>query len=170
MVATLHHIMIIDQRNLGTYFLMTHVLQQQFLFRFTRSCNKFLILKIFPFHFLRTCVLNIPISFCFDPWIFRYLLANLFSSFWLFLVLFLDAVNVGYCAWTVSCATLVANNNLLNNFYGIFFGVSDLGHTLLWWLTNLKTLAKKLLVVHPEKGMRRKKRKQLEWQLQSYLR
>ena len=28
MVATLHHIMIIDQQNVGIYFLMTHVLQQ----------------------------------------------------------------------------------------------------------------------------------------------
>ena len=56
-------------------------------------------------------------------------------------------------------------------FTEIYFGVSKEGvrswkHVFL--VTKLKTLPKKLLAVRPEKVTRRKKRKKIEWQLQSF--
>ena len=69
-------------------FLMTHFLQQQFLYCYTWSTNQFLLLNSFYFIFLQNLLLINSISHCFDPWIFCHSLANLFPSFWLFLVLF----------------------------------------------------------------------------------
>ena len=71
----------------------------------------------------------------------------------------------------MSCATRIANN-FRNSFYGIILGVSkkwvkSWSHAFL--INNFKTFSKKLLAVHPEKGTRIKKRKKnLEWQLQTF--
>ena len=64
------------------------LLQQQLLYFFTWSSDQLLNLNIFSFLFLQTFLLINSISLYFDPWIFSHPLANLFPSFWLFLVLF----------------------------------------------------------------------------------
>ena len=80
-------IVIINQQNADP-FLKPHVLQRQFFHCFTWNTNQLLLLNIFSFLFLQTFLLINLISFCFDPWIFPYLLANLNPSHWLFLVFF----------------------------------------------------------------------------------
>ena len=80
-------IVIINQQNADP-FLKPHVLQKQFFHCFTWNTNQLLLLNIFSFLFLQTFLLINLISFCFDPWIFPYLLANLNPSDWLFLVFF----------------------------------------------------------------------------------
>ena len=78
-------LVIINQQNADP-FLKPHVLQQQFFHCFTWNTNQLLLLNIFSFLFLQPFLLINLISFCFDPWIFPYLLANLNPSDWLFLV------------------------------------------------------------------------------------
>ena len=60
--------MIIDQENVGT-FLMTHILQQQFLYCFTWCTNQFLLLSIFSFSSdFFTYQLDFSLFWpCFDP-------------------------------------------------------------------------------------------------------
>ena len=70
----------------GIDFLLSHVLQEQFLYCLTWSRNQFLSLNI-SFLFLQTLLVINSISLYFDYWIFGYLLPNLFLRFWLFLVL-----------------------------------------------------------------------------------
>ena len=70
--------MIIDQQNIGIYFLMTHMEQQ--------SVSYFQYL-LYSFFFQSFLLINSN-SLRFDPWIFCYLPAKLFPSLWLFLVLF----------------------------------------------------------------------------------
>ena len=110
------------------------------------------------------------LDFCFDPWIFCHLLANLFPCFWLFLVLF-------WMLWRLVTAHNPCHVPHASRItYGIIFTEIFLDVSKEWvrsWshaflITNLKMLAKKLSAVHPEKVPRRKKRKKkLEWQLQS---
>ena len=154
--------MIINQQNVGIHFLMKNVLQQQFLYRFTWSSNQFLFwtpfLSFFFFFFWLQILLFInSISLCFD-----HLLAKLFPSFRLFLVLFWilwtlvfmeKSCHVPRASWLTTSGTI---------FREIFFGVSkewvrSWSHTVL--ISNLKTLAKNLLAVHLAKGTRRKKRR-----------
>ena len=64
------------------------------------------------------------------------------------------------------------NTNVINNFYGNTFGVPK--EAVRFWshasfVTNLKTLAKKLSVVRPKILSRRRKRRKKERQLQSFL-
>ena len=143
---------------------MKYDLQQQFFYCFTWSGNQFLVLKIFSFLFLQTFLFINSISLCFDPWIFCHLLllANLFLAVWLFVVLF-------WMLWmlvTVCNICYVPHTSRITSwgtmFTEIFLDVSkewvrSWSHAFL--ITTLKTLAKKLLAVHPEKVMRRKKRK-----------
>ena len=49
------------------HFLMTNILQQQFLYCITRSSNQLLNLNIFSFPFLQTFLLINSISLWFDP-------------------------------------------------------------------------------------------------------
>ena len=129
------------------------------LYCFIWSSN---LLRIFSFLFLPTCLLIKSISLFFDTWIFCHLLANLFPSFWLFLVLFWmlwmlvtihKSCHVPHTSWIVTLGVI---------FTKILFGVfkewlRSWSHA--FWITNLETLAKKILPAHPEKVARRKKKK-----------
>ena len=134
-----------DQQNVVIHFLMTRVFQQQFLYSLTWSSKQFLILNIFCFLFLKKFLHVRLIFLCFDPWIFYYLLANIFQNFWLFLVSF-----ACYECWLPSisraCATSLANNNLWNIFNGNIFGwvqgISQISVKLSFLIFNLKALAK----------------------------
>ena len=154
--------MIINQQNVVVHFRMTHVFQQQFLYCFTWSNNQFIFLNIFSFLFLQTFLLISSISLCFDYWIFCCLLANLFPIVWLFLVLFwmLWILVTVHKPCHVPPASRITTWGKM--FKKIFLGMSkewlrSRSHSSL--ITNLKTLAKKILEVRPEHWTRRKKEK-----------
>ena len=142
---------------------MINVLQQQISYCFTWSSNRL------PQAFL---LIN-SISFCFDPWIFSHLLANLFPSFWLFLVLFwvLWMLVTVYKPCHVPHASRITTSG--KRFRERLFSVSkesvrSWSHAFL--IIYRKTFAKKLKAVRPKSCLEREKEKEKERQLQSVIR
>ena len=101
-------IVIINQQNADPF------LQKQFFHCFKWNTNQLLLLNIFSFLFLQTFLLINLISFCFDPWIFSYLLANLNPSDWLFLVFF-RFFECLFPKQAGPCAARIENENVRNN-------------------------------------------------------
>ena len=149
-----------------THFLMTNVLQQQFLYCLTWNSNQLLNLNIISFLFLQTFLLINSISLLLMiessasiHW--QTGLTNLFPSFLLFLVLFwmLWMLVTVYKPCCVPHASRTTTSGTI--FTERLFSVSkewvrSWSHAFL--ITYDKTLTKKLLAVRPEKVTRRKKR------------
>ena len=150
---------------------MTNVLQQQISYCSTWSSNWLLNLNIFSFLFPQAFLLINSISLCFNPWIFSHLQANLFPSFWLFLVLFwvLWMLVTVYKPCHVPHASRITTSRKL--FGERLFSVSkesvrSWSHAFL--IIYHKTFTKKLKTVQPKSCWEGEKEK--ERQLQSVLR
>ena len=78
----------IDQQSVGTFFWRNMFFSNSLDITSTWSINQFILLNTFPFLFSQTFLVISSIFFSFDSWIFCHLLANVFPSLWLFLVLF----------------------------------------------------------------------------------
>ena len=139
---------------------MTNVLQQQFLYCFIWCSNQLLNLNIFSFcsnvftYQLDFFVLTIEmICHSLTNWP-----VNLFINFWLFLVLFWMLWMHKSCC--VPHVSQVKNSGTM--FTKRLYSVSKewvRSWSQAFLITYDKTLTKKLLAFHPEKVMRRKKRK-----------
>ena len=153
---------------------MKNVLQQQLLYCFTWSSNQLLNLNVFSLLFFQTFLVINSIPLYFDPWIFCHPLANLFPSFWLFCVLF-------WMLWmlvTVHKQCHVQHASQITTWATIFmerlFSVSRKwvrywSHVFL--ITYYKPSLKSFEQSAQKRGAKgKKKKKELEWQLQSFLR
>ena len=126
---------------------------------FKWSSNHFLVLNIFYFLFRQTSLFITLISLCFDLWIFCHLLANLFPISGCFFCFFGCCVTVHKPCHVQHVSQITTSGTIFSE---IFFGtfkewVRSWPHAFL--ITNLKMLAKTLLVIRPEKQTSRKKRK-----------
>ena len=151
---------------------MTKVLQQQLSYRFARSSNQLPNLNIFSFLFPQTFLLINSISLCFDPWIFCHPLANLFPSFWLFLVLFWMLwmlVTVFKPCHVLHASRIMTSETLFMEKFSVSKeSVRSWSHASL--IIYHKTFAKKLKAVRPKSCREREKEKEKERQLQSVMR
>ena len=154
---------------------MAYVVLQHFLYCFIR-CNQFSILNVFSFLFIQTFFYFFTYQLEFSLPLSLNFLSSTSSLVITFLAVsyaFEDAANDCYRALGKFCATRVAKSNLSKNFYWNLFDVSKKwfrSWSYAVFITNRKALAKKLFEVCPEKGTKRKNRKKLEWQLESFLR
>ena len=151
---------------------MTNVFQQQLLHFSKWSSNQLLNLIIFSFLFLQTFLFINSSSLCFNPWIFCHLLANLFPSFWLFLVLFWMLwmlVTVFKPCHVLHASRITTSETLFMEKFSVSKeSVRSWSHASL--IIYHKTFAKKLKAVRPKSCREREKEKEKERQLQSVMR
>ena len=151
---------------------MTNVFQQQLLHFSTWSSNQLLNLNIFSFLFLQTFLLINSSSLCFNPWIFCHPLANLFPSFWLFLVLFWMLwmlVTVFKPCHVLHASRITTSGTLFMEKFSVSKeSVRSWSHASL--IIYHRTFAKKLKAVRPKSCPEREKEKEKERQLQSVMR